>query len=89
MFCEYHKIETLKRPVSCNSWWSPDKAKYIHWLFLVFQFCDDYLEVPLISMTMYYLELCFYFLYYAQSSTLTHLLSPFLLANFPKTLYDD
>ena len=41
----------------CNSWWWPDKPKYIYWVFLLFQFCDTHLEVPLISMNMYHLEL--------------------------------
>ena len=34
--------------VPCNSWWWPDKPKYIYLVFLLFQFCDNYLEVPLI-----------------------------------------
>ena len=34
----------------------PDKPKYRYWVFLLFQFCDPRLEVPLISMNMYHLE---------------------------------
>ena len=43
--------------VSCNSWRWPDKPKYIYWVCLLFQFCDTYLEVPLISKIMHHLEL--------------------------------
>ena len=63
---EYHKIETIKvlnlsvhhqvfHVTPDNEW--PDKPKYIYWVFLLFQYYVTYLEVPLISMNMYLLEL--------------------------------
>ena len=56
---EYHNIETIE---TLNSAYqaiirSYMKLKYIYWGFLLFQFCDTYLEVSLISLNMYHLEL--------------------------------
>ena len=68
---EYHKIETMKKTLNIyisayqtiiSLHVTPDDGLisrniYIKCFFLLFQFCDTYLKVPLISMNTYHLEL--------------------------------
>ena len=44
-FCDTYQEVPLT--VSCNSWWWPDKPKYVYWVALLFQCCDTHLEVTL------------------------------------------
>ena len=50
------RVKDVSYGVSWNSWWWPDKPKYIYWVLLLFKFCDTYIQVPLISMNTYHLE---------------------------------